>query len=56
MTVSGRSLKAGGVEVKARRSSERRVAKPEGMTSEVLRLLAASQPEAFPSATATMRS
>jgi prolyl-tRNA synthetase len=55
-TVSRRSLKAGGVEVKARQAEERRVVAPESLEDAVRHLLAAFQPPGAPSANATMRS
>jgi prolyl-tRNA synthetase len=56
VTVSRRSLKAGGVEVKARWAEERRIAAPESLEDEVRRMLGELQPSGAPSTSATMRS
>jgi len=56
VTVSRRSLEAGGVELKARWAQERRVVTPESLVEEVGRMLGDFQPPGTPSASATMRS
>ncbi len=55
VTVSRRSLKAGGVELKMRWAEERRVVTPESLVEEVRRALGSFQSPA-PSTSATMRS
>jgi len=54
--VSRRSLKAGGVEVKARWAQERRVVTPENLAEEVRQILSDFQPPGALSTSATMRS
>lgn len=56
VTVSRRSLKAGGVKVKARWAEERRVVTPENLVEEVRQILSDFQPPGALSTSATMRS
>jgi prolyl-tRNA synthetase len=56
VTVSRRSLRAGGVEVKARWAKERCIAAPESLADEVRRTLGELQPSGEPSTSVTMRS
>jgi prolyl-tRNA synthetase len=56
VTVSRRSLKAGGVEPKARWAEERRVVAPESLENEVRRMLGEFQPPNERPARVTMRS